>query len=76
MSGPVYIQAQSIATVQPEGGPGNRSIGIELEMTERQAREAVLNLLVGMTPTEAREWLRSELPEWFPAVPAWAVEQP
>ena len=70
MSGPVYIQAQSIANVQPEGQAGNRSIGIELEMTNRQVREAIINLLDGMSPTEAREWLRSEMPAWFAAATA------
>jgi hypothetical protein len=65
MIGPVYIQAQSIASAQPEGGTGNRSIGLELDMTDRQVREAVLDMLGSMPSTEAREWLRSELPEWF-----------
>lgn len=70
MSGTVYIQAQSIANAQPEGGPGGRSIGVELEMTDRQVREAVLSLLACMPEQEACEWLRSELPEWFAGVAA------
>ena len=70
MSGPVYIQAESVASLQPEGGTGNRSIGVELWMTDRQVREAVLNLLGGMPEKDAAEWLRSEFPGWFAAVPA------
>lgn len=70
MSGPVYIQAQSIAGMQPEGGPGNRSVGVELHMTDRQVREAVISLLNGMSEHQAAEWLRSEFPEWFAGVTA------
>ena len=70
MSGPVYIQAQNIASVQPEGGPGGRSIGVELEMTDRQMRDAVIDLLGGMPEQEASDWLRSEFPNWFAGVAA------
>ena len=68
MSGPVYIQAASVASLQPEGGTGNRSVGVELWMTDRQVREAVRNLLGGMPEQEVCDWLRSEFPAWFAGV--------
>ena len=70
MSGPVCIDCQSVESMQPTGGAGTRAIALELSMTDRQAREAVLNLLGGMPEQDAFEWLRSEFPAWFPAVEA------
>ena len=65
MSGPVYIECQSIDSMNPQGSTGARSIAVELNMTNRQCREAILNLLGDMPEQDACEWLRSEFPAWF-----------
>lgn len=65
MSGPVCIDCQGVESMQPTGSTGNRAIALELSMTDRQMREAVLNLLGGMPEQQACEWLRSEFPAWF-----------
>lgn len=65
MSGPVCIDCQRVESMQPQGGTGNRNIAVELSMTDRQVRDAILNLLGGMPEQQACEWLRSEFPAWF-----------
>lgn len=65
MTGPVCIDCESVENMQPIGRAGNRAISLELRMTDRQCREAVLNLLGGMPEQQSCEWLRSEFPAWF-----------
>ena len=67
MSRAVYIECQSVESMLPVGSAGSRAIAAELNMTDRQVRDAILNLLGGMPEQEAFEWLRSEHPAWFAA---------
>lgn len=66
---PVYIECQSVESMQPQGSAGTRSIAVELSMTDAQVRAAVLDLIGGMPEQAAFEWFSNEMPEWF-KVPA------
>jgi hypothetical protein len=65
VSGAVFIEGVSLASLIPMGGIGDRSIGLDINMTNRQVRDAILNLIGGMPEQEAYEWLRGEFPAWF-----------
>ena len=62
---PVYIQAQDVASINPEGAAGYRSVGVELNMTRRQEERAIVEMIGQWPEHEAFEWLKSEFPEWF-----------
>ena len=62
---PVYIECQSVESMQPNGSAGTRSIAVELSMTDAQVRAAVLDLIGGMPEQAAFEWFSNEMPEWF-----------
>jgi hypothetical protein len=62
---PVYIECQSVESMQPQGSAGTRSIAVELSMTDAQVRAAVLELIGGMPEQDAYEWFRNEMPSWF-----------
>lgn len=62
---PVYIECQSVESMQPNGSAGTRSIAVELSMTDAQVRAAVLNLIGGMPEQAAFEWFSNEMPKWF-----------
>ena len=63
----VYIACQSVDSMQPEVSAGNRSIGVELQMTNVQVRAAVRDLIGAMPEQEAFDWFKQEMPEWFKA---------
>lgn len=65
---PVYIECQSVESMQPQGSAGNRSIAVELSMTDAQVKAAILNLLGEMPEQDAFEWFKSQTPEWFKEV--------
>ena len=65
---PVYIECQSVDSMQPQGSAGTRNIAVELNMTDAQVRAAVLDLIGGMPEQAAFDWFRNEMPEWFKAV--------
>lgn len=62
---PVYIEGQDIASVMPLGSAGTRAVAVELNMTDKQVRAAIVDMLGGMPETDAFQFLRSEFPEWF-----------
>jgi len=62
---PVYIECMGVSDMLPQGSAGNRSISIELSMNNRQVREAIGNLIGGMTDEAASDYLRSEFPQFF-----------
>jgi hypothetical protein len=62
---PVYIECQSVESMQPQGSAGTRSIAVELSMTGAQVRAAVLDLIGEMPEQAAFEWFRDAMPEWF-----------
>jgi hypothetical protein len=62
---PVYIECQSVESMQPQGSAGTRSIAVELSMTDAQVRAAVLDLIGGMPEQDAFDWFRNEMPSWF-----------
>ena len=65
---PVYIECQSVESMQPQGSAGNRSIAVELQMTDAQVRAAVLDLIGGMPEQAAFDWFKNEMPDWFKVV--------
>ena len=65
---PVYIECQSVDSMNPQGSVGTRAIAVELNMTDAPVRAAVLDLIGGMPEQAAFEWFRNEMPEWFKAV--------
>jgi hypothetical protein len=69
MSAPVYIECESVDSMLPVGSTGTRAIALDLNMTRRQCRDVVFNILRNMPEQEAFEWLRSEFADWF-KVPA------
>ena len=62
---PVYIACQYVDSMQPQGEAGNRSIAVELQMTDAQVRAAVLDLIGGMPEQAAFDWFKNEMPDWF-----------
>ena len=65
---PVYIECQSVESMQPAGSAGTRNIAIELSMTDAQVRAAVLEMIGEMPEQAAFEWFRNEMPAWFKEV--------
>jgi hypothetical protein len=61
----VYIECQSVESMQPQGSVGTRAIAVELSMTDAQVRAAVLDLIGEMPEQAAFEWFRDAMPEWF-----------
>ena len=62
---PVYLECQSVESMQPQGSAGTRSIAAELSMTDTQVRAAVLDLIGEMPEQDAFEWFRDAMPAWF-----------
>ena len=62
---PVYIQAENVASLMPEGGIGTRTVGIELNMTNRQIKRAVVDMLGGFSEGDVYDFFREEFPECF-----------
>lgn len=65
---PVYIEGQDIASVMPLGSAGTRAVAVELNMTDKQIRAAVVDMLAYMPESDAFQFLKSEFPEWFEPV--------
>ena len=62
---PVYIECESVESMHPQGTTGNRHIAVELSMTDKQVRAAVLDLIGGMPEQDAFDWFKAEMPDWF-----------
>jgi hypothetical protein len=66
MSRAVYLEANALESVIPHTREGARYIAVELDLTPKQRRAAIVDLLShGISEQEAFEFLRSEFPEWF-----------
>jgi hypothetical protein len=67
----VEFLADTVNNIDPiSGGQYGHQIKVCLNMSRDQRRVAVMTILGAMPESEARDWLRSEVPEWFAQVPA------
>ena len=61
---PVVIHCQDVASISGS----DRCVTLELNMTRRQEREAVFEILGAWPEKDVHEWILSEFPELFSEV--------